>query len=281
MPASKAKTKAPKPNSGTPASNPKNKAPTGVAKAPKMPFNGKVSSSGNKYLAKVSAGTGRDGFRDAFKKIVDQVYHPRFKPKSNAVFNIVAAGLDRCHRLSYHSMRKTLVSYLDGSITQKQLDTMAYAVIGGEQSAVAAWPKLSQSMQQEQQNLNATYPTQLAAQTQAASTIKVVNSTMNFLNNRIENVTLGNSTINRSVGEKNDFNFELNKQNKQSLTPKSRRHAETQFKDPKQLRAISRAATPNGVAVWSSHINGGQGGQVLEQQMSPKTQRYIRAMPSK
>lgn len=256
-------------------------APQAAAKKKKTIFDAEIRPVGQQHSLTLKPGNGRQNFCKKFTKAIDSVYQKKFMPQPQMALQLVRLGLDRCHRVAYSSMRIDLLKFMDGTISDKQLDAKMRSIVGTDPKLLGKWNHYLNNLKTEKLKVQHSHSSAPIALQKSKEVIRFLKGVLSWLNNLEDNVSIGNAAINRSIQTSNDLNFDLDANGQHSLTPGSRRKAEAQSNDAKIANPVSRRTDANGqTLVQTSVINGGKGGTVAEGSMSPRTRRMIQKLPT-
>lgn len=213
---------------------------------------------------------------------------------NGASFNVsrYLTDADRCHRTPSKAIRRVVYAFLVATISKAKLDQFALTLIGNNTDVQQKWGLLVAKLVTAQKNYSkGTYQ-------DVKDTLKKMTSAFNFLYNAVENVSIGNKTINQvQVNERNDFNVEkfidpVTQKRMRRLTPKSKRQLEFQENNPdaqsgfKGGTELSKNDGRTKVGVYSSIVRTDKnrskpGGLVSFDKLEPDSLRLIMAQKIK
>lgn len=200
-----------------------------------------------------SSDSNRPGWRKFLKNYVVNEYNVKHATSYTSTnINLSTLHLDRCHRISFHDIQAWVIKYLNGNMSKAVFTERTDRLYDGSST---------------DKPLMVAERTRLFKARTKAKKLSSSRALLSLLNSATGNVSLGNDSINRSIGMQLDVNFKTNG-SKQALTPNSRRMLS---KMPKKSTS-GIALTPGRTSVKSSHV----GASVSISNTTPKTKRLIK-----
>ena len=196
----------------------------------------------------------RPGWRKFLKDFVVDEYNKKHSTHyTSKNINLTKLHLDRCHRVSFKDIQAWLIKYLNGKNMSKtkfsnRTDRLYIATSPDRAAMIAERTRL------------------FHAKTDKDKLAKARNL-LGFLNSATGNVSLGNDSINRSIQEQLDMNFEKSG-SKMAATPRSKKIMRGVSKN----EASGMPTTPGGNHIKSSHV----GGTIPISKLTPDTKKLVK-----
>jgi hypothetical protein len=199
------------------------------------------------------AGNGdRAAWRAVLKKHVIRDYNQRTGRNLPINVDLSDLALDRCHKISFNDIEDEVVNYLNSAVAD--LTFIQYT------DSLFTDDKQRSQMQKFRSFLMSAKKTG-----QINDIVRQANALLSILNSAIGNVMLGNARINRSIQEQLDLHFLRTNSGDYSLSPQSRRLAETW-----DGQSSGIPYTPHG-----QHIKSSSSGLVPVGSLTPRTEDII------